>query len=236
MNKFDVIKICGAVLKTLNEMDCEKFKPSKESLISLIYPHKKQTDGIKKRISEQELSILFIDEFKRMHKNLFYSIETPTRSKYNFNGSIKDFKVAENDKDCRSASIDLTIFFKEPNEYKRILNVEFKFKSKLESIAKDILKLIGEFEQGVFIHLLKSSDRGTFKNLFNKFQESFETYKEYWKIDDKSILIVFISLKDSDIIYKEIIKSDLNNLDSIFYKNKQSFKISEIIDWDHYHI
>lgn len=236
MNIIEIINICEFALRTLLKMDSELENLHHNFNNSLIFPRKNQFRGPVKRISEQELSILFIDEFKRTHKDLFYSVETPTKNKYRFKGNLENFIISK--KNCKSASTDLTLLKKESIKYSRILNVEFKFKSKLESIAKDIFKLIGEFESGVFIQLLKNTNRGTFcnraasKGLFRKFYKSFEQFKKYWKNDDKFILIVFLSMNDSAMLYKEIYKSDLNNLDFIFSINQKSCKMADIKGWN----
>ncbi len=74
----DIIKISKKVLARLSDMDYEKDGGSSKE--QLIFPQKVQAKGtkLKNRISEQELRILFIEEFKKANKDLFYSIETPT--------------------------------------------------------------------------------------------------------------------------------------------------------------
>ena len=47
------------------------------------------------RISEQELRFVFVEEFKKEHPNLFYSVETPTENKYKFKGGISFFLLGK---------------------------------------------------------------------------------------------------------------------------------------------
>jgi len=179
------------------------------------------------RISEQELRVLFIDELKNI-PDIFYSIETPTKNKYKFGFSLEDIKL---DKNGKSASVDLTIFKKNGSAYKRILNIEFKYSNgKISQIAKDILKLISEEENGAFIWLLKNTNRETLPSVLNKIYKSLKKYKNNWK-NDTYIEIVILSLekqtnknKKAFLIYKKITKNDL--LDEILnLKNWQKIEI-----------
>ena len=228
----ETLKVCKNVLKRLKKTDSEnEGKYFKEKLI---FPIDRDNE---KRISEQELRFLFIEEFKN-NSNLFYSVETPTKDKYKFGSSLRDIKI---DKNGQSASIDLTIFDKKNNGYKRVLNVEFKYSNvKISKIAKDILKLVNEKENGAFILLLKNTNKGTLCNkrksgVLDKIYKSFEEYKEYWK-DNKYVDIAILSLEEKNnkafIIYRKIIKKDLSKLNEIFNmdnlnKNWQKIEIKE---------
>src|SRR5690606_36327154 len=151
MGQVDVIKIGENILERLSIMAYENFddkrKVNKSKILELnkqlIFPMKSQANGTKivDRISEQELRQLFIEEFKVMYPDLFYSIETPTQEKYNFGKSYQDI-FDNKDNNIRSASIDMCVFDSKDNYYNRLLNIEFKHKNtKDKNIAKDILKL-----------------------------------------------------------------------------------------------
>ena len=103
----DIIQISKKVLAGLSAMNYEKDGGS--SFEQLIFPMKIQAKGTNpiNRISEQELRLLFIEEFKIANSDLFYSIETPTQEKYKFGKTYADIEV---NKDGRSASLDMCIF------------------------------------------------------------------------------------------------------------------------------
>ena len=144
----DIIQISKKVLVRLTSIGYEK-----DCLISsgqLIFPSKSDD----KRISEQELRQLFIEEFKNEYEKLYFSIETPTLYKYSFTNDSNEIKVSEKG---QSALLDLCIFEKGIDSYKRILNIEFKHKNATEAnISKDVLKLMHEEQNGTFILLLKN--------------------------------------------------------------------------------
>lgn len=230
MEEIDIVKICKAVLIHLSIIDFEQYKGY--STGQLIFPMKIQANGTKyiDRISEQELRLLFIDEFKENYKNLFYSIETPTIFKHFFGKFYEDMK---SDGTGQSASIDMCVFERVSDRYQRILNVEFKSKNPpIKDIAKDILKLMAEKHNGAFIHLLISSNAGTFCNsnqtgIFNKYHQSFLKFQQNW-IHDKSIRFIIISLNQKVLIHREIKKEDLNNLRDIFFIESGCKGINEV--------
>jgi len=211
-----VKEISKNVLKRLKKVELEN--NGKNFKEQLIFPIDRDNTI---RISEQELRLLFIDELKNI-PDIFYSIETPTKNKYKFGSSLEDIKL---DKNGKSASIDLTIFKKNDTTYKRILNIEFKYNNiKITQIAKDILKLISEEENGAFIWLLKNTNRKTLKNVLEKIDESLKEYKNHWK-NDTYIEIIILSLekqtnknKKAFLRYKKITKNDV--LDEIFNYEK----------------
>lgn len=221
--------ICKKVLSRLHVMDYEI--NCGNSCERLIFPNKIQAKGNKKRISEQELRILFIEEFKGFNSDLFYSIETPTEKKYKFGLSLKNMVCDENG---QSALIDMCVFKREVKNYQRLLNIEFKHKNTAtKNIIKDILKLICEEQNGAFIHLLDNTNRGTLCNnnntgVFDKLYKSFNCYKGNWINKNKCIRILILSLKDQVLIYRDICNSDLCNLESIFFRTNGCGNIQEI--------
>ena len=216
----NIVEISRNVLARLSVMDYEK--DGGKSKEQLIFPNKFQAKGDIKRISEQELRLLFIEEFKQANKDLFYSIETPTVNKYKFDKSYNDIKV---DNNGQSASLDMCVFRKTPDRYERILNLEFKYKNTgIKNIAKDILKLMAEEQDGAFILLLNNTDKGTlcstnFKRVgvFNKLYKSFSDFKKDWNNDEKCIHLIILSLKQEKLIYKKIKKENLKALKEIFF-------------------
>lgn len=227
----DIVEICTKVLERLSKMDYEK--SGGNSPEQLIFPLKRQAKGtdIKDRISEQELRLLFIEEFKGTYYKLYYSIETPTEKKYILGKSYKTF-ISQ--KDGQSALIDMCILERNSNKYNRILNIEFKHKnSPIESIGKDILKLINDEPNAAFIQLLYNTNSGTLCNkketgVFNKLFKSFNDFQKYWSNNEKSIQLIIISLKEKTLIHRKIQKTDLNCLKDIFFIEMDCVNISEI--------
>ena len=85
----DIVKLSQKILFRLTQMGYEKDE-NRTSNEKLIFPNKKQAKGDIKRISEQELRQLFIEEFKIEYNELFYSIETPTVNKYKFGKNLNE--------------------------------------------------------------------------------------------------------------------------------------------------
>jgi hypothetical protein len=225
----DVVEICKRVLARLVTLDYEKETCS--SLEHLIFPNKYQEKGDVKRISEQELRLLFIEEFIKEYPKLYYSIETPTTAKYNFGDDCNGFKVGIGG---QSASHDMCVFERVSNEYERKLNIEFKHKNgNIKNISKDILKLLNESSDGAFIHLLDSTRRNTLRNInntgvFDKLGESFGKWKLNWTNGEKVIQLVILSLNQKSLIHREIAKSDLKKLDEIFFASEECGNILSI--------
>lgn len=227
----DVVQISKHVLARLSAMDFEK--GGGISTEQLIFPMKIQAKGTKQkdRISEQELRLLFIEEFQKTNPELFYSVETPTQVKYKFGKTYSNIEVNENG---QSASLDMCVFKRVFDVYNRILNIEFKHKnSSIKNIGKDILKLLQETQNGTFIHLLDNSNKGTLCNkketgVFNKFYKSFTDFKARWSNNNKSIHLIIISLKQKTLIHRKLNKPDLNNLKDIFFIKNGCGNIIEI--------
>jgi len=229
----DLVEICIKVLARLSKMDFEK--KCRYSSEQLIFPQKVQAKGTKiiDRLSEQELRLLFIEEFKKSNKDLFYSIETPTVGKYSFGNDYEDIKT---NPEGQSASLDMCAFQRDSNTYKRLLNIEFKHKNiPLKNIGKDILKLIHESQNGAYIHLLNNTDSGTFRNknetgVFDKLYKSFKDFGENWQNESKFIQLVIMSLEEEEkiFIHRIIRKSDLDNLKEIFFIDSNCGNITEV--------
>jgi len=227
----DILQISKTVLKRLSTLGYEKH--GIYSAEQLIFPQKIQAKSTKykNRISEQELRLLFIEEFIKAYPKLFYSIETPTIDKFSFGKTYEDIKVDENG---QSASLDMCIFERDSDVYKRILNVEFKHKnSGIKNTGKDILKLIQEKQDGVFIHLLENTNIRTICNdgetgVFNKLYKCFVDFQTSWVNENKSIQLIVLSLKQKILLYRNITKTDLENLKDIFFIENGCIKINDI--------
>ena len=229
-----IVDICKNVLTRLRAMDYEI--NGGNSSEKLIFPNKIQAKENIRRISEQELRLLFIEEFKKTHHELSYSIETPTKEKYKFGKSYNDIKIS---KTGQSALIDICVFKREDKTYHRLLNIEFKHKNTaIKNIAKDIVKLISEEQNGVFIHLLNNTNRSTLCNnkktgVFDKLYKSFFDFKTNWNNKSKYIQILILSFEEQILINRKINKEDLNNLRNIFFADSDCGNIKEIngIGW-----
>ena len=227
----DVVEISKKVLARLSVMDYEKI--GRNFSEQLIFPNKEQAKGDVKRISEQELRLLFIEEFKKANQDLFYSIETPTIEKYIFGKSYSDIKVS---KSGQSASLDMCVFERLGEKHERKLNIEFKHKNTaIKNIGKDVLKLMQEKQNGAFIHLLDNTDSGTLRNdsktrngVFDKLYKSFTDFKVNWNNENKSIQLIILSLKQEILIHRRIFKTDLDNLKDIFFIDNGCGNMTEI--------
>ena len=205
----DILELSKSVLRRLITLDFEK--EGGDSSEQLIFPMKQPAKGKINRVSEQELRLLFIEEFKSRYPDLFYSIETPTSGKYNFKDEAKEDSAGQ------SASHDMCIFKRESGKYRRILNVEFKHRnSDIKKSAKDILKLIYEEHDGVFIHLLENTNKNTLYSIFQKLHKSFVGYQSSWRSPNKSIELIILSLRDGKLIYAKLHHADLQNLEELF--------------------
>ena len=158
--------------KAIEEIADETFKrlsgnnPTTPTDGGIIFPKYRNN---KVRVSEQEMRFAFVEELRRLYPEWYYSIETPTIRKYNFQG--EEPKVIENgQKGGRSAQFDLTIY-KDKKGKEVLAHIEFKAKNPSDphKYKKDFLKLsedtTGPNTARVFIHLLESCDDDTVKNL-----------------------------------------------------------------------
>lgn len=140
-----------------------------DSDLRIVYPHYRNKD---RRISEQELKQTFI-YFLQKETRLYYSVETPTKKMYRFSGKGNVPRVCE-DGDGQSANIDLSIYetLSQVEEGQPFVNIEFKNGNpKKDNIKKDLLKLYKEpTKYGYFLHIVESSDEGTWKSLATKFK------------------------------------------------------------------
>lgn len=246
MEEVKVIEMCKEVLTRLSKMDYERKGGSASE--QLIFPNKfPSNEKIKTlsekellkyvRRSEQELRQLFIDVFKEEKKDLFYSIETPTKAKYKFGKSYLDIMVCEEDIIGQSALLDMCVFNRDEDaeKYKRILNIEFKHgNAPIKDIAKDVLKLMREKQNGAFIFLLDNTNSGSLNNIgekrkgvLDKLSQSFEEFQKIenvWK-ENKYIQIIILSLEHKTnstsptLLYRTLAEDNIKDLHSFFSIN-----------------
>ncbi len=124
------------------------------------------------RISEQEARFLFASAIEKTGR-YFYTIETPTKEKYRF----KPRTQAQNT--CISARSDMSIW-KWDKQFIQLANIELKAHNvQKAAVGKDIEKLIRENITGNWFHLLRNTDSGTFRSLFEKLTDSFMQNARY---------------------------------------------------------
>jgi len=129
------------VAQNLIDMYARIAKPN----VGLIFPRKR--DG-KIRISEQESKVLFAHRFIADQRFCF-SVETPTAEKYRQTG-MSDM----------SARVDLTLA---KSDGSRLAHIELKGPQyTLESVRKDLEKLVREDTLGLWFHTLTSDLTGIF--------------------------------------------------------------------------
>ncbi|MCL7765057.1 hypothetical protein MPF19_16660 [Polaribacter sp. Z014] len=214
----DIVGLCVEVLASLAQIGYEK--KGSVSIEQLIFPMKTKRkkdyeEESEDRISEQELRQLFIDKFKaKAYPDLYFSIETPTKAKYKFGEADKGTEQGEElknikvDEKGQSALLDMCVFKSDGKDYNRILNIEFKHgNAPLKDIAKDVLKLMHEKENGAFIFLLDNTNKGSLNNIredkmgvLDKLSKSFSEFynrdNSNWNGDsEKCIHLIILSLE-----------------------------------------
>ncbi|MBP5504544.1 MAG: hypothetical protein J6X89_00405 [Bacteroidales bacterium] len=137
----------------------------------LIFPCYSKTyrDG-ERRISEQELRFVFIEQFNKYCEetgwDAYYSVETPTEWKYRFSGEAKPHKTKE--KDGQSAMVDVCIH---DNKGSRVCLIEFKAGNpEAFCYIKDLVKLQEEGQLGFFVQLLEKQNSATWPSIIGKIE------------------------------------------------------------------
>jgi len=160
----DVIELCEECSKILYRSFNCKIK-------SLLFFPKKNNNSV--RVSEQEARFAFVEALFKKNYGYKYCIETPTKKAYKFS----DGKPRQDDAG-QSALIDLSL-----SKNKELIHIEFKEGNPREdAITKDIVKLCHEdVEKAVWFHLLKNSDLGTLRSIFDKFISAFHHIDKFKK-------------------------------------------------------
>lgn len=174
------------------------------------------------RISEQELRFIFVEQFNKSEEvkenQLFYSVETPTKSFYYFSGEegpkcIPDSEHNEHKGEegaGRSGNIDLVIFQRNGKNVNRVALIEFKAHNPGKNdYRKDICKLINENEENndclkYFIQIINvKNQKKTMENIIDKIKD-IDSLKEKDKNIDYCInyrcLNLHSKVENNDII------------------------------------
>ena len=173
---FNIIK---QVYDYQKESTPEKRENITEAGSRILFP--KYSEGHRKskgidRISEQELRFVFVEQLilyaGKNNLDIYYSVETPTDKAYVFS---KDKGGPKVDQNGVSARIDLVLYKKIGNEFKRKALIEFKARNPdAINYRKDICKLINEESDNgcskYFIHIInvKKQERTLKKILDDK--------------------------------------------------------------------
>lgn len=145
----------------------------------IIFPLKRESKDNKEefRISEQELRFVFVEEFNKYCStkkwDAYYSVETPTRKRYDFSNKENPCKVDY--PKGQSAMVDFSIFLKEQDKLTRVALIEFKaLNPDKQSYMKDYVKLLNEDQKFVyFIMIVKSANDRTIKSIAEKIKASY---------------------------------------------------------------
>ena len=181
----------------------------------LIFPRKR--DG-SLRVSEQESKHLFL-EYARTDKRFCYCIETPTSQTYCQKGTF-----------ARSANVDLTLMLQSGRSP---VNVELKAHyCGIESIRKDLEKLIREDTAGIWFHTLERG--GRLQSLFASFRAAFARLSDCLGTSHTSYLIS-ICVLDGGLVYWRWLnlagtpETNLAAIDSVFAASSLSSGAWEVI-------
>lgn len=204
-----IIDICTTVTHILSHLDTENNIPQYSN--QLIYPIKLQAKGEVTRDSEQEFKLLFIQTLLKKYKDIYYSIETPTKVKYNFTDK-NEINWFIDTKGCQSALTDLTLFLCQEFKYTRLYNIEFKNGHKKKGIAKDLFKLICEPKDSIFIVSINRVNSNTMNVVFDKINFYLELFSSRWdKQNIKKIHFIFCVISRQKI-YHKVISSNTQKL------------------------
>ena len=181
-NHIDVI-----ITKTFNtisevyrtQMENQKIGTYNNNSSRIIFPLKRESKDKKEefRISEQELRFVFVEEFNKYCSkkwDAYYSVETPTRKRYDF--SNKEMPCKVDYPNGQSAMVDFSIFLKEQDKLTRVALIEFKaLNPDKQSYMKDYVKLLNEDQKFVyFIMIVKSANDRTIKSIAEKIKASYD--------------------------------------------------------------
>jgi hypothetical protein len=167
-------ELVNKVCRDLTDMYLAREQPS---TYGLIFPRKR--DG-SVRISEQESKLLFVQHLT-VDRRYCFCVETPTTETYMQKGITPI-----------SARVDLTLI---GANRKPVAHLEQKAHNcTLESVRKDLEKLLREKTTGCWFHTLERSDRGTIPALMDKFKHAFSLVPEFLCASECSYLFAFFVL------------------------------------------
>ena len=182
---FNVIKEVYKYQKESNDVQSSQKIGSR-----IIFPKNGDDNNETYRISEQELRFIFVEQFNKSEEvkenQLFYSVETPTKSFYYFSGEegpkcIPDEEHNEHKGEegaGRSGNIDLVIFQRNGKNVNRVALIEFKAHNPDKNdYRKDICKLINENKENndclkYFIQIINvKNQKKTMENIIDKIKD-----------------------------------------------------------------
>ena len=170
----DTIAMARQVAKELCEIQSEPNPPTSLSPSSLVFPSYRSSTALEQpaRISEAEARVLYC--MALANRRLPFAVEVPTTQKYKFSGETE-----------MSARTDLVVYDSPSGasaELVRALAIEFKAHNpQVESIRKDLEKLLREPYDGLWFHLLQNVDSRTIPVLMAKFTQSIEYLHHFWQ-------------------------------------------------------
>jgi hypothetical protein len=198
-------------------------KPSLLQTLLLVPRYPNGTKNL--RFSEQEARFAVVqllnEGFFSKRGPIYYSVETPTVGKYNFQNKMKPSQPGPPDQDLestsepdgdslpqsqRSALTDMSLYRSREEGVPPFCNIEFKAGvASLNAIYKDIVKLSGERRHerslgvGWFFHLINHADRNTFKRLYeNSTSAMLKLVSELVESDEVDIAFTYCVLTDTN--------------------------------------
>ena len=165
------------------------------SKYGLIFPEKRNGSL---RISEQEAKLLFVQHLT-VDRRFAFSVETPTKETYQQTG-----------KTGMSARVDITLYGR---DRRAEAHIELKAHNcPVESIRKDLEKLLRERTMGIWFHTLERAGSQTLATLMRKFRDAFSAVAEHVRPNDKSFLMCFAVLESGVLTRKWLrLTGDLNH-------------------------
>ena len=154
----------------------------------------------KRRVSEQELRFVFVEQLQQILQDydLYYSVETPTKSRYLFSEKRKYVEPCISDRG-KSASFDLTIKDSNGNN---VAILEFKAKNAHpHEYAKDICKLWNPEEKAkykYFINLFEKIEQKTKESFLGKLNPTKSNKFLSLKTSSEQIIVIAQSLRSAD--------------------------------------
>ena len=146
----------------------------------LIFPFKRNDSD---RVSEQESRVLMCQVLEK--SDLYYSVETPTRERYQHLGQSD-----------RSASIDLTVYASR-TAADRLINVELKSGTPaVVEIHRDLEKLVREGIGGLWFCTIERANRSTIATVIAHIREALELVNEHADVAEHSITLALCILSD----------------------------------------
>jgi len=196
------VKAAEELIKAYNDNNNNN---NNNACIPLIFPKYQNDDQKPQRVSEQELRFamanMFNKELESSNLKCHFSVETPTKKTYRFSGKKET-----------TAQTDMTVY----DDIQ--INIEFKANNpEYKSFCKDIEKLLREdVKYGMWCHILKNADNGTWNSLFDKFKESFKSVIDNpkYNVEKKTIYFSFLVLDKKEFYRKEL--KDISKYNDFF--------------------